>query len=296
MSWTDERVELLKRLWTEGLSASQIAGRLGNGVTRNAVIGKVHRLNLSGRAPQPRSSVPRPRRTREPSHPGRSTPSIHLPTHGATALKPSMRAEPSLDPCRFLNPSLCGWSICPRMAGSPSSISRTRPANGRSATRVPRISASADTSRAIARPIANITRALPTSRCRIAATARCRTAERVGPYRRSDSTSPGRALVSGKLARVPPWLICDRFAVLPAILVADVVGYSRFMEADEVGALAALRNLRSEVLEPLLKEHSGRVVKTMGDGVLVEFASAVNAVSCALAIQQRAMRRGQLDA
>jgi len=96
MSWTDERVELLKRLWTEGLSASQIAGRLGNGVTRNAVIGKVHRLNLSGRAPQPRSSVPRPRRTREPSHPGhpgRSTPSIHLPTTGATALKPSLRSE-----------------------------------------------------------------------------------------------------------------------------------------------------------------------------------------------------------
>src|ERR1700680_3300909 len=49
MAWTDERVELLKKLWTEGLSASQIAGRLG-GVTRNAVIGKVHRLGLSGRA------------------------------------------------------------------------------------------------------------------------------------------------------------------------------------------------------------------------------------------------------
>ena len=49
MAWTDERVELLKKLWAEGLSASQIAGRLG-GVTRNAVIGKVHRLGLSGRA------------------------------------------------------------------------------------------------------------------------------------------------------------------------------------------------------------------------------------------------------
>ncbi|MEM9750581.1 MAG: GcrA family cell cycle regulator [Pseudomonadota bacterium] len=49
MSWTEERVDLLKRLWTEGLSASQIAGKLG-GVTRNAVIGKVHRLGLSGRA------------------------------------------------------------------------------------------------------------------------------------------------------------------------------------------------------------------------------------------------------
>ena len=56
LSWTDERVELLKKLWTEGLSASQIAGRLGSGVTRNAVIGKVHRLNLSGRVQQQRST------------------------------------------------------------------------------------------------------------------------------------------------------------------------------------------------------------------------------------------------
>ena len=68
MSWTDERVELLKKLWTEGLSASQIAGRLGNGVTRNAVIGKVHRLNLSGRVQQQRVAQPRqPRKQREPS-------------------------------------------------------------------------------------------------------------------------------------------------------------------------------------------------------------------------------------
>ncbi len=74
---------------------------------------------------------------------------------------------------------------------------------------------------------------------------------------------------------------------LAAILVADVVGYSRFMEADEVAALAALRHLRSEVIEPLVKEHSGRIVKTMGDGVLVEFASAVNAVNCAVAVQAR---------
>ena len=49
MSWTDERVELLKKLWQDGLSASQIAGELG-GITRNAVIGKVHRLGLAGRA------------------------------------------------------------------------------------------------------------------------------------------------------------------------------------------------------------------------------------------------------
>lgn len=60
MSWTDERVELLKKLWMEGLSASQIAGELGDGVTRNAVIGKVHRLKLSARA-KPTNSAPRPR-------------------------------------------------------------------------------------------------------------------------------------------------------------------------------------------------------------------------------------------
>ena len=64
MSWTDERVELLKKLWSEGLSASQIAAQLG-GVTRNAVIGKVHRLSLSGRA-KPASNSPRPRKVRAP--------------------------------------------------------------------------------------------------------------------------------------------------------------------------------------------------------------------------------------
>jgi GcrA cell cycle regulator len=94
MSWTDERVELLKRLWTEGLSASQIAGRLGYGVTRNAVIGKVHRLNLSGRAPQPRTAVARPRKIREPSHPGRSLGIPSMPSSGNNALKPMMRPEP----------------------------------------------------------------------------------------------------------------------------------------------------------------------------------------------------------
>src|SRR5512145_522569 len=60
MAWTDERVELLKKLWAEGLSASQIASRLG-GVTRNAVIGKVHRLGLSGRATTSRMKSHRPR-------------------------------------------------------------------------------------------------------------------------------------------------------------------------------------------------------------------------------------------
>jgi GcrA cell cycle regulator len=72
MNWTDERVELLKKYWADGLSASQIAAQLG-GVTRNAVIGKVHRLGLSGRA-KPASSGPRPRKARQasPHRPSRS--------------------------------------------------------------------------------------------------------------------------------------------------------------------------------------------------------------------------------
>ena len=83
MNWTDERVELLKKLWADGLSASQIASQLG-GVTRNAVIGKVHRLNLSGRA-KPASTAARPRKTR-PTQPPRPT-SPRPMVAGNTALK-----------------------------------------------------------------------------------------------------------------------------------------------------------------------------------------------------------------
>ncbi len=85
MAWTDERVELLKRLWAEGLSASQIANRLG-GVTRNAVIGKVHRLGLSGRATTSRVKATRPRKRRATAPPRRPTP-MHYPTQGGAALK-----------------------------------------------------------------------------------------------------------------------------------------------------------------------------------------------------------------
>ena len=74
---------------------------------------------------------------------------------------------------------------------------------------------------------------------------------------------------------------------LAAILVADVVGYSRLMEADEARTLAALRDRRKGIVEPLVRENSGRIVKFMGDGVLVEFASAVNALRCALDLQKR---------
>ncbi len=64
--WSEDRVELLKKLWMEGLSASQIAGELGQGVTRNAVIGKVHRLKLSARA-KPTNSTPRARPAARPA-------------------------------------------------------------------------------------------------------------------------------------------------------------------------------------------------------------------------------------
>ena len=72
---------------------------------------------------------------------------------------------------------------------------------------------------------------------------------------------------------------------LAAILVADVVGYSRLMEVDEEGTLAALQRRRAELINPAIAEWRGRIVKLMGDGVLVEFGSVVDAVSCAAAIQ-----------
>jgi len=72
---------------------------------------------------------------------------------------------------------------------------------------------------------------------------------------------------------------------LVAIMAADVVGYTRLMGADETGTLRRLTELRQQVLEPLIAEHHGRVVKLMGDGLLVEFASVVDAVACALAWQ-----------
>lgn len=73
---------------------------------------------------------------------------------------------------------------------------------------------------------------------------------------------------------------------LAAILAADVVGYSHLMEQDEAGTLAALKARRRDVLAPVVARHQGRIVKVMGDGVLVEFASAVDAVQCAVELQK----------
>lgn len=120
MGWTDERVELLKKLWTDGLSASQIAAELG-GITRNAVIGKVHRLGLSGRAKSPSSSSPRPRKARQ-SH------MMRVPRHsmrGNTALAYAydLDMEPEPEPIENiipigqrrtlleLNEQTCRWPI-----------------------------------------------------------------------------------------------------------------------------------------------------------------------------------------
>ena len=102
MGWTEERVELLKKLWADGLSASQIAAELG-GITRNAVIGKVHRLGLSGRAKSPSSSVPR----------------AHM--RGNTALAYDYAAEPEPELIEIpveqrktllqLNEATCHWPV-----------------------------------------------------------------------------------------------------------------------------------------------------------------------------------------
>jgi adenylate cyclase len=73
---------------------------------------------------------------------------------------------------------------------------------------------------------------------------------------------------------------------LAAILAADVAGYSRLMGADEEGTLERLKALRRELVDPKIAEHRGRIVKTTGDGLLVEFASVVDAVRCAVPVQQ----------
>ncbi|MBY0383366.1 MAG: GcrA family cell cycle regulator [Xanthobacteraceae bacterium] len=99
INWTDDRVEQLKKLWESGLSASQIAAELGN-ITRNAVIGKVHRLGLSGRAKTPSSAAPRQRKVRAPQHMMR----ISRPmSRGNTALAQAFEVEMEADPVTFDN-------------------------------------------------------------------------------------------------------------------------------------------------------------------------------------------------
>src|SRR5687768_12103070 len=85
---------------------------------------------------------------------------------------------------------------------------------------------------------------------------------------------------------------CRRFRAvvrrrLAAILIADVVGYSRLVEAEEAWTLATLKSRRKEIFEPIVREYGGRIVRFMGDGALVEFTSAVNAVLAGNEIQNK---------
>jgi GcrA cell cycle regulator len=125
ITWTDDRVEQLKKLWEAGLSASQIAAELGN-VTRNAVIGKVHRLALSGRAKSPSSTVPRPRKARPAQHMMRVSRPV---SRGNTALAQAFEIELETDPIAYdnvvpmqrlslleLSEATCHWPV-----GDPSS-------------------------------------------------------------------------------------------------------------------------------------------------------------------------------
>src|SRR5215471_3520897 len=87
---------------------------------------------------------------------------------------------------------------------------------------------------------------------------------------------------------VPPEHIERKLA---AILAADVSGYSRLMSRDEEGTLIRLKSHRRELIDPKIAEHDGRIVKTTGDGLLVEFASVVDAVRCAVEVQRKMAER-----
>src|SRR6202790_1046651 len=78
---------------------------------------------------------------------------------------------------------------------------------------------------------------------------------------------------------------------LPAILAADLVGYSRLMGSDEMATLTSLKSHRRALVDPAIAQHRGRIVKTTGDGMLVEFASVVDAVACAVKVQRSMVGR-----
>jgi len=124
MSWTDERVELLRKLWNEGLSASQVAAELGTGVTRNAVIGKIHRLGLAERAKTP--SAPRPRAAKAPRAQQPAARAQSAPVMGNVALayspRPLLATAPRIDEdvvvpmsarvtLMELRESMCRWPL-----------------------------------------------------------------------------------------------------------------------------------------------------------------------------------------
>ena len=116
---------------------------------------------------------------------------------------------------------------------------------------------------------------------------------RVGPVPDLASSHEGLASAIRCAKMLPYWEVClqQEQRRLAAILAADVAGYSRLMAADESGTLARLSGLRAEVLDPKIAQFHGRIVGSAGDSLLVEFASAVNAVQCAVEIQVRLAER-----
>lgn len=121
MGWTDDRVALLKKLWMEGHSAAQIAKQLGGGVTRNAVIGKVHRLGLAGRATPSRPAKRPARQQTRPRVAGVAATSPSLPRPRMPVSQPILTLVPPLEPLRrddgsvttvlTLNDRVCKWPI-----------------------------------------------------------------------------------------------------------------------------------------------------------------------------------------
>jgi adenylate cyclase len=99
---------------------------------------------------------------------------------------------------------------------------------------------------------------------------------------RVNSIHPGQIADTGFFHRADPAFTA---AARAAILAADVAGYSLLIEADEEGTLGRLRALRAEIIDPKIASHKGRIVKTTGDGQLVEFSSVVDAVRCAAEMQ-----------
>ena len=168
MNWTDERVELLRKLWSEGLSASQIAAQLG-GVSRNAVIGKVHRLKLSSRG----RATAAPARQKK-THAGTADPEVGVSRVGnRRALDARRRSAPprcrrSSTPSRSRGtaPRRSKTSWCRSRGACSWSSSTSAPANGRTAIRCRKTSTSAATTPPKPGPTATITRASPSSRRR----------------------------------------------------------------------------------------------------------------------------------
>jgi tetratricopeptide (TPR) repeat protein len=131
-----------------------------------------------------------------------------------------------------------------------------------------------------------------------------RSEDAIAVVQRLVEVQPGITDPSGPLRKPRKyWRVGKRFAPgriagtmtatrrLAAILAADVTGYSRLMGADEEGTLERLKALHRDLLDPKIAEHHGRIVKTTGDGLLVEFASVVDAVRCAVDVQQAILAR-----